>query len=96
MASPDGKSAVEGPPQRLKDGELVLDVSGHRCHVGATEILLTVSEFELLRALMTAPGRVFSREELIVRAFGPDHHISDRTIDSPERALARGPLGDAR
>jgi DNA-binding response OmpR family regulator len=53
-----------------------------------------VSEFALLRALLSAPGRVFARAQLVEQAYGPGHYIADRTIDSHIRRL-RKKLSDA-
>jgi len=78
----DGASTIERGPLRLES-------LTHRCYWQGRELVLTVSEFELLRVLLSAPGRVFSRDALTENAFGPDHHISDRTIDSHIRRLRR-------
>lgn len=73
----------------LRQGPLALDLHRHRCHWGDAEIVLTVTEFNLLRALLRTPGRAFTRDELVDRAWGPGHHLSDRTIDSHVRRLRR-------
>ena len=49
--------------------------------------MLTVSEFELFRVLLEAPGRVFSRAQMVEQAYGSGHYISDRTVDSHVRRL---------
>jgi two-component system OmpR family response regulator len=77
----DGSTVAQGP--------LRVETHTHRCFWHERELVLTVSEFELLRVLLTSPGRVFSRDALTDHAFGPDHHISDRTIDSHIRRLRR-------
>jgi len=86
MASGEGEVLVRGPVR--------LDVTRHRCQVGDRELGLTVTEFELLRALLSAPGRVLSRAQLVELAYGPGHFISDRTVDSHVRRL-RAKLGEA-
>ncbi|HWO14738.1 MAG TPA: response regulator transcription factor [Polyangiaceae bacterium] len=78
----------------LVRGAVRLDVARHKCYVGERELALTVTEFELLRALLTAPGRVLSRAQLVELAYGPGHFISDRTVDSHVRRL-RAKLGEA-
>jgi two-component system OmpR family response regulator len=87
-ASPD----VASPP--LARGSVRLDVVRHTCHVEGRELSLTVTEFELLRALLESPGRVLSRAQLVELAYGAGHFISDRTVDSHVRRL-RGKLGEA-
>ncbi|MCK6573683.1 response regulator transcription factor [Myxococcota bacterium] len=92
---PQGGGAEGGAPGVADDalaivrGPLRLETLTHRCFWQERELVLTVSEFELLRVLLTSPGRVFSRDALTDHAFGADHHISDRTIDSHIRRLRR-------
>jgi DNA-binding response OmpR family regulator len=43
----------------------------------------------LLRSLMVAPERVYSRSELVERAYGEGQHITDRTVDSHIRRIRR-------
>jgi len=45
------------------------------------EVELTTLEFDLLFALARAPGRVFSRNDLIERVWGPDFTGVDRVVD---------------
>lgn len=63
-----------GPPATpatvLCRGELVLDLDAHTCRLAGAPVRLTPSEFELLAALMSAPGRAFSRLELLERLQG--------------------------
>jgi two-component system OmpR family response regulator len=77
----------------LRRGPLVLDLQRHRCLWEATEVILTVTEFGLLRSLMGLPGKVYSRGELVDRAYGLGHAITDRTVDSHIRRIRRK-LGD--
>jgi two-component system OmpR family response regulator len=78
----------------LRCGALQLDLERHRCDLKGRELVLTVTEFDLLAALMSAPGRVLSRAQLIERAYGGDHHVTERTVDSHVRRL-RKKLGEA-
>jgi len=71
----------------LKYGRIRLDPSTHRVHVDAAEIVLTVTEFNLLRALMAHPGRVYTREQLTDLAYGDGYHVSERTLDSHIRRI---------
>jgi two-component system OmpR family response regulator len=71
----------------LRRGPLEMDLSRHRCAWGGREVVLTVTEFALLQALLSAPGKVFSRDDLVDRAWGPGHAITDRTIDSHVRRI---------
>jgi two-component system OmpR family response regulator len=71
----------------ITHGPLTLDLARHECRYGAHAITLTVTEFELLAALVRAPGRVIARGELVRRAYGDSHHITERTVDSHVRRI---------
>jgi two-component system OmpR family response regulator len=81
--------AAAAPDAELECGGLRLDLIRHRCYVGDRELVLTVTEFELLRVLLSAPGRVFERAQLISQAYGDDHHVTERTVDSHVRRLRK-------
>jgi two-component system, OmpR family, response regulator len=87
-------SATPAGAELLQSGALRLDLVRHRCDLAGRELILTVTEFDLLHALLSAPGRVLSRAQLIERAYDGDHHVTERTIDSHVRRL-RKKLGDA-
>ena len=70
-------------------GLLTLDAEGWTAHWAGTEVPLTVSEFNLLKALASAQGRILSRDQLIDQIHGPGFAITDRTIDSHIRNLRR-------
>ena len=57
-------------------------VDRYVCLVGAAEIDLTPVEFRLLTAMIAAPQRVFSRDQLMNAAYDDDRIVSERTIDS--------------
>ena len=75
--------------KKLALGPIVLDESRHRALVSGKELDLTPYEFKLLQVLMSQPGRVFSREELIARVQGYDYEGYDRTIDSHIKNLRK-------
>ena len=70
-------------------GLLTLDAEGWTAHWAGTEVPLSVSEFNLLKALAGAQGRILSRDQLIDQIHGPGFAITDRTIDSHIRNLRR-------
>jgi DNA-binding response OmpR family regulator len=69
-------------PARLQFGELAIDLDRHEVHLADKIIALTPAEFQLLEGLARSPGRVFTRQELVERAFGYDYEGLDRTIDA--------------
>jgi two-component system, OmpR family, phosphate regulon response regulator PhoB len=76
-------------------GRLVIDPDRHTVRVDAAAIELTPKEFDLLRALAEARGRVLSREFLLDRVWGyaSAGEIESRTVDVHVRRL-RMKLGD--
>jgi DNA-binding response OmpR family regulator len=50
---------------------------------------LTAKEFGILEVLAAEPGRVFTRAEIIDRAFGFDHDVLQRTVDAHVMNLRR-------
>jgi DNA-binding response OmpR family regulator len=66
----------------LEIAGLKLDPATREVRVRGRQVSLTPREFLLLEAIARAPGRAFTREELVQRAFGPDYEALDRTIDA--------------
>jgi len=90
----DGGSAVDSlvtpPPldtQTITHGALVLDLDLYQASWRGASIVLTRREFELLRALLGYPGKVYSRGELMNAAYEMGTIVSERTIDSHIRRL---------
>jgi DNA-binding response OmpR family regulator len=65
----------------LVAGAVRLDVDRRRAHSGDREVALTATEFDLLAHLMRAPGRVFSREQLLSAVWGYPSGAGTRTVD---------------
>lgn len=68
---------------------LVVDGRTRRATLGEKELRLSRTEFDLLRALVRAPGRVFERPELLDLVWGRDVVVGDRTVDVHVKALRR-------
>jgi DNA-binding response OmpR family regulator len=75
-----GKSEPTG--KTLKVADIVLDRDSREVLVGERSIDLTPSEFDLLAALMTTPGRVYSRLDLLDVIQGVRYEGYERTIDT--------------
>ena len=67
-------------------GQLSIDNQKYKVYWGETEIILTVTEINLLTTLASYPGKVFSRAQLMEKAYD-NIVVSDRTIDSHIRRL---------
>ncbi len=72
---------------------LEIDVTRRMVVVDSTPVNLTLTEFELLTILGRNPGRVFTRDELLVRVWGEDFYGDSRTVDVHVRHL-REKLGE--
>jgi len=83
------RGGLATPPaaDALVHGRLNLDAEGWMARWGEAEAQLTVTEFMILRTLMAAPTRVFSRDAIIDHLHGPGFAITDRTVDSHVRNL---------
>jgi DNA-binding response OmpR family regulator len=80
-----GRSPSE--TQILRSADIALDVSGRVTTVGDERVDLTPSEFILLSTLMSAPGRTFSRLELLDHLQDSAYEGYERTIDVHIRRL---------
>ncbi len=60
---------------------LIVDPERHTVSINSRNVDLTASEYRLLRVLMSAPGRVFSRQELLDRIYERGENVVDRVVD---------------
>ncbi len=78
---------TERPTPVLRAADIVLDKEGHSVLVNGRPVRLTPSEFDILAVLMTSPGRVFSRLDLLRELEGGAFEGVARTIDQHIRNL---------
>ncbi len=69
-------------PSEVCIGDLVVDIARHEVRMRGGPIYLTPKEFKLLETLARAPGRAFSRLELLDRVFGFDYEGLERAVDA--------------
>ena len=69
------------PARRLRGDGLELDRDSCRVRLHGKALTLTATEFRLLEFLMSRPGVVFSREQLLDYVWGMDRAVTDRTVD---------------
>ncbi|MFT8246124.1 response regulator transcription factor [Roseomonas sp. BN140053] len=87
---PHARPAAAPPPAAeaaLRHGRLLLDPDTARVTWDGREVVLTATEFGLLRTLLRRPGRVLTRDALMDGAYTVERVVSDRTIDSHVRRL---------
>ena len=77
------------PVEVVRAGNLTLDRARYRAVLPDREVALTPTEFEILAALASQPGRIFSRAQLLVVARGVTFESYERAIDSHIRNLRR-------
>jgi DNA-binding response OmpR family regulator len=68
---------------------LSVDEATRRAYVHGKPVELTRVEFDLLACMLGAPGRVFTRAQLIDRIWGDGFAITDRTVDSHVKGLRK-------
>jgi DNA-binding response OmpR family regulator len=78
---------IPAPAEVLRAADITLDRGERSVRVGERPVTLTPSEFELLATLMAAPGRVYSRSDLLVELQGTSFEGVERTIDVHVRNL---------
>jgi len=72
----------QAPPIRvLESGGVELDRTSCQVRLRGEPLALTATEFRLLAFLMSRPGVVFSREQLLNAVWGQDRAITDRAVD---------------
>ena len=72
---------ASGPPPPIVIGDLEVNCWGRSVRLRGQPVSLTPTEFRLMEVLAKSPERVFTRDELLARAFGPDFDGFDRTVD---------------
>jgi two-component system alkaline phosphatase synthesis response regulator PhoP len=76
-------------PEEIVVGPLTLYPRRFQAEVDGKPIRLTPTEFNLIRTLSEAPGQVFSRPQLIEKAFGYDFEGFERNVDVHVTSLRR-------
>ncbi|MBT94884.1 MAG: transcriptional regulator [Acidimicrobiaceae bacterium] len=84
---------VDSRGEVLSHGDLILNLETYQAAVNGRPLDLTYMEYELLKFLVTHPGKVFSRETLLSRVWGYDYFGGARTVDVHVRRL-RSKLGE--
>lgn len=77
------------PTEILRAADIMLDRGSRQVTVGEQPVKLTPSEFDLLAALMRAPGRVFARQDLLEHLPGEVFEGAERSIDVHIRHLRK-------
>ncbi len=80
---------------KVKRGDISIDILKHKVKVNDEEISLTLSEFKLLEFMARRPGVVLSRDQILDAVSGDEAVVCDRTVDAHVKSL-RQKLGKAK
>ncbi len=83
----EGRETAEADTSRLEHGRLRLDADRYAAFWQGQEVVLTLTEFSILRTLLAHPGKVFNRDQLMDGGYQDYRVVSDRTIDSHVRRV---------
>ena len=75
------RSSEKETPEILQFENLYIDPTKKRAFIDQNELPLTKKEFENLSLLLSHPGQVFSREEILSKIWTDEVYVLDRTID---------------
>ena len=75
------RTKIAAAEQKLRLGDLEMDVPAHTVHAGGVRVELTLKEFEMLKLFMEHPGRVFTRDQLLEKIWSTDYVGETRTVD---------------
>lgn len=75
------RRAGKSRPDVLRAGRIVLDQSSHTVSLGDKQVELTLKEYDLLRLLMSNPGKAFSRDMLLDAVWDTEYGGETRTVD---------------
>ncbi|MBM4250457.1 MAG: response regulator transcription factor [Deltaproteobacteria bacterium] len=90
--SPESRGEDQ-PDDRLTVGPVTIDAARHEAYCHGQPLALTLAEYRLLATLISRPGIVFTREQLIEKFTGGETFVIDRNVDVHIRAI-RKKLGD--
>jgi two-component system alkaline phosphatase synthesis response regulator PhoP len=74
---------------RIKVGRLTLDRSRFQARYGEVDVPLTAKEFAILWTLASDAEKVFPREDLLTKVWGPELCVTIRTIDAHIKKLRK-------
>ena len=87
MLKRSGAPSEPAGQSRIEIGGVVIDEDLHQLTVDGRNVVLTATEFRLLKLLMERKGRVQSRDHLLVNVWHYDTDIETRTVDTHVRRV---------
>src|SRR5205823_5597788 len=77
----DRSRTVHAKERQLRFGRFIIDLASLQAIAGDRQLPLTPTEFKLLRTLASEPGRVFTRDDLLVGVWGYEPGSDTRLVD---------------
>ena len=89
-----GASAVDSAQPlanstRMNVGPIEMDLEKHLAWSQGKPLVLTLAEFKLLKTLISKPGRVFTRDQILENISGADTYVIDRNVDVHVRSVRK-------
>ncbi len=85
----DSHHAQTGAEQVIAHGDLIMDPNRHEVIWKEQQVMLTVTEFNLLKCLVRRPGVVKNRDQLMSEVYSDEIFVDDRTIDSHVKRIRK-------
>ena len=83
------QKSLAAEAQKRTFGALSLDAERFDVSWNGRPVVLTVTEFGIVKALLSHPGKVYTRADLVEQAYRFDNHVTERTIDSHVRRIRK-------
>ncbi|MEA3305573.1 MAG: response regulator transcription factor [Candidatus Omnitrophota bacterium] len=83
------KQESEKNSDKLKAGDITVDISRYKIMVGKKDVILTNMEFKLLAMLIRGQGKIFSRKALLEHVWNIEADITTRTVDTHIKNLRK-------
>lgn len=74
---------------KLEIDHIILDSRSYQIKIGDDRFLLPAKQFELLYTLVSFPGKIFTRDQLIEKIWGLDYEGDERTVDTHIKKLRK-------
>ena len=81
------RAAPKNDAHVLSKGELTMNTNEHTVAVNGDRVILTLKEFDILQSMLSHPGVVFTRDQLLTDIWGVDFDGETRTVDVHMRTL---------
>jgi len=88
-ATATDKTPPSSSVEKMKAGPIEIDTEKHLAFSRGKPLVLTLAEFNLLKVLISKPGRVFTRDQILEKISGADTYVIDRNVDVHVRAVRK-------